>query len=68
MWTDEFTDTFQDLPAKFFPTVQEADDFTYLLTCLQISFKVTLQHPPRRLRLPFYTVVQLLETDHGSRH
>jgi len=65
---DEFTDVYQEFPARIFDTVAEAQVFTAMLARLEISYRVILDTPPKRLKLPMQTVVVLLDTGHGVRH
>jgi hypothetical protein len=64
----EFNDECHDLPAKVFESVMDAMEFTHMLTCLEVSYRVELWTPPKRLGIPSQTIVMLLETDHGVRH
>ena len=65
---DEFTDVYQEFPARIFDTVAEAQVFTAMLARLEISHRVILDTPPKRLKLPMQTIVILLDTFDGIRH
>lgn len=65
---NEFPDTHDEFPAKVFNSVCEAQEFTALLTRLEISHRVSLQTFPKRLNLPMQTVVMLLDLEYGVRH
>jgi len=62
----DFPDSYQDFPAKFFTTTMEAQEFTALLARLEISYRVLLHSPPKRLDLPMQTIVILLEVSNGG--
>lgn len=62
----EFPDVYYDFPARFFSTTMEAQEFTALLARLEISYRVLLHSPPKRLDLPMQTVVVLLEVANGG--
>jgi len=64
----EFIDEHHGCPARCFATTAEAAAFTALLARLEISHRVFLDLPPRRLKLPMQTIVVLLETENGTRH
>jgi hypothetical protein len=64
----EFTDVYQEYPARIFDTVTEAQVFTAMLARLEISHRVILDTPPKRLKLPMQTIVILLDTFDGIRH
>ncbi len=65
---NEFTDTYQEYPARVFDTTAEAMAFTAMLARLEISYRVKLHIPAKRLNLPMQTVVILLEVANGARH
>ena len=67
MWS-EFTDVYQEFPARIFGTVAEAQVFTAMLARLEISHRVILDTPPKRLKLPIQTIVILLDVFDGIRH
>ena len=67
-YIEQFVDEYQEFPARIFDTVAEATAFTAMLARLEISYRVILDTPPKRLRLPMQTVVVLLDTEHGVRH
>ena len=65
---NKFTDVYQDFPARIFNTIAEAQIFTAMLARLEISHRVILDMPPKRLKLPIQTIVILLDAYDGIRH
>ena len=65
---NKFTDVYQEFPARIFGTVAEAQVFTAMLARLEISHRVILDTPPKRLKLPMQAVVILLDVSDGIRH
>jgi hypothetical protein len=65
---NKFTDVYQDFPARIFNTIAEAQIFTAMLARLEISHRVILDMPPKRLKLPVQTIVILLDAYDGIRH
>jgi hypothetical protein len=65
---DQFDTSFEDFPAKVFPTTIEAQAFTAMLARLEISHRVILDRPPSRLKLPMQTIVVLIGWGDGVRH
>jgi hypothetical protein len=65
---NKFTDVYQDFPACIFNTIAEAQVFTAMLARLEISHRVILDMPPKRLKLPVQTIVILLDAYDGIRH
>jgi|TARA_R110002110_G_scaffold124378_1_gene301711 hypothetical protein len=64
----KFTDVYQEFPARIFNTIAEAQVFTAMLARLEISHRVILDTPPKRLKLPIQTIVILLDGFDGIRH
>jgi len=65
---DEFTDVYQEFPARVFGTVAEARVFMAALARLEINHRVIFDTPPKRLKLPIQTIVILLDVFDGIRH
>jgi hypothetical protein len=64
----EFTEDHMGWPARIFDSVAEAQIFMAMLARMEISHRVILDTPPKRLRLPMQTVVILLDGLDGIRH
>ena len=64
----EFTDVYQEFPARIFGTVAEARVFMAALARREINHRVIFDTPPKRLKLPVQTVVILLDISDGIRH
>lgn len=64
----KFTDVYQEFPARIFDTIAEAQVFTAMLARLEISHRIVLDMPPKRLKLPVQTIVILLDAYDGIRH
>lgn len=65
---DQFTGSYLDFPARAFGTIHEAQAFTALLARMEISHRVILDTPPKRLNLPMQTIVVLIGWGDGTRH
>lgn len=57
----EFDAVYNDMPARILYSTIEAMDFTDKLQALDISYRMILREPPKRLGRPLETIIVLLQ-------